>query len=104
MARRLQSRSNCAAIKSAAALVTSHHEKQSFLKTIYENFYKIYNKKAADRLGVVYTPNEIVRFMIESPDWLCQKHFKNSLIDQQVEILDPAGRRWRYHSVCIIRF
>src|SRR5206468_7034061 len=42
------------------------------------------------RLGVVYTPNEIVRFMIESADWLCQKHFGKSLIDKGVEILDPA--------------
>jgi predicted helicase len=80
-----------AAIKSAAALVTSHHEKQNFLKTIYENFYKVYDKKKADRLGVVYTPNEIVRFMIESADFLCQKHFGKSLIDRQVEILDPAA-------------
>jgi len=79
-----------AAIKSAAALVTGHHEKQKFLKTIYENFYKVYDKKKADRLGVVYTPNEIVRFMIESADWLCQKHFQKTLIDKQVEILDPA--------------
>jgi len=79
-----------AAIKSAAALVTSHHEKQNFLKTIYESFYKVYNKKAADRLGVVYTPNEIVRFMIESADWLCEKYFGKSLIDKGVEILDPA--------------
>ncbi len=79
------------AIRSAAALVTSHHEKQNFLKAIYENFYKVYNKKAADRLGVVYTPNEIVRFMIESADWLCQKHFGKQLIDKNVEILDPAA-------------
>jgi len=79
-----------AAIKSAAALVTSHHEKQKFLKVIYENFYKVYDKKKADRLGVVYTPNEIVRFMIESATWLCQKHFGRALIDKNVEILDPA--------------
>jgi predicted helicase len=39
----------------------------------------------------VYTPTEIVRFMIESADWLCQKHFGKSLIDKQVEILDPAA-------------
>lgn len=84
-------RSYYAAIKSAAALVSSHHEKQNFLKVIYENFYKVYNPKAADRLGVVYTPNEIVRFMVESADWLCQKHFGKSLIDKQVEILDPAA-------------
>jgi predicted helicase len=80
-----------AAIKSAAALVTSHHEKQKFLKTIYENFYKVYDKKKADRLGVVYTPNEIVRFMVQSADWLCQKHFGKALIDKNVEILDPAA-------------
>ena len=35
--------------------------------------------KAADRLGVAYTPNEIVRFMVESADWLCQKHFGKGL-------------------------
>jgi len=79
-----------AAIRSAAAQIGSHHEKQTFLKVIYENFYKVYNRKAADRLGVVYTPNEIVRFMIESADWLCEKHFGRNLIDKDVEILDPA--------------
>jgi predicted helicase len=78
------------AIRSAAAQISSHREKQTFLKVIYENFYKVYNAKAADRLGVVYTPNEIVRFMIESADALCEKYFKRSLIDKDVEILDPA--------------
>ncbi len=79
-----------ATIRANAALISSHHEKQSFLKVIYENFYKVYNPKAADRLGVVYTPNEIVKFMIEGADWLCQKHFGKSLIDRDVDILDPA--------------
>jgi predicted helicase len=79
-----------AAIKSNAANITDHAEKQTFLKLIYENFYKVYNPGAADRLGVVYTPNEIVRFMIEGADWLTQKHFGKALIDPGVEILDPA--------------
>jgi len=79
-----------AAIRAAAAQISSHGEKQTFLKVIYENFYKVYNAKAADRLGVVYTPNEIVRFMIDGADWLCQKHFGKNLIDKDVDILDPA--------------
>jgi predicted helicase len=79
-----------AAIRAAAAQIGSHLEKQTFLKVICENFYKVYNPKAADRLGVVYTPNEIVRFMIESADWLCEKNFGRNLIDRDVEILDPA--------------
>ncbi len=79
-----------AAIRATAAQISSHHEKQAFLKVIYENFYKVYNTKAADRLGVVYTPNEIVRFMIDGADWLTEKHFGKNLIDRDVEILDPA--------------
>jgi predicted helicase len=77
-------------IASTAALIQSHSEKQGFLKALYEDFYKAYNKKAADRLGVVYTPGEIVRFMIRSADWLCEQHFGKNLIDRGVEILDPA--------------
>jgi predicted helicase len=79
-----------AAIRAAAAQISSHGEKQTFLKVIYENFYKVYNAKAADRLGVVYTPNEIVRFMIDGADWLTEQHFGKNLIDKDVEILDPA--------------
>src|SRR3546814_13748995 len=41
-----------AAIRSAAASITEHLEKQKFIKVIYENFYKVYNPKAANRLGV----------------------------------------------------
>ncbi len=78
------------AINATAASITDHHEKQKFLKVLYENFYKVYNPKAADRLGVVYTPNEIVNFMVESTDYLLQKHFGKTLADKNVEILDPA--------------
>ncbi|MDP1746204.1 MAG: type ISP restriction/modification enzyme [Bacteroidota bacterium] len=78
------------AINAAAAGIADHHEKQKFLKVVYETFYKSYNPKAADRLGVVYTPNEIVKFMIESTDYLLHKHFGKFLEDKGVEILDPA--------------
>ncbi|MEH2270540.1 MAG: type ISP restriction/modification enzyme [Nostoc sp.] len=77
-------------IRRTAANIYNHHEKQKFLKALYENFYKAYNPKAADRLGIVYTPNEIVRFMIESVDYLTHKHFGKLLADKDVEILDPA--------------
>lgn len=79
-----------AVIRRIAANIYNHHEKQKFLKAVYENFYKAYNPKAADKLGIVYTPNEIVRFMIESTDYLLHKHFGKILADKDVEILDPA--------------
>lgn len=77
-------------INTTAASIADHNEKQKFLKTVYENFYKVYNPKGADRLGVVYTPNEIVRFMVESTDYLLEKYFNKNLHDKGVEILDPA--------------
>ncbi len=80
-----------AVIKQAAASIVNHHEKQKFLKALYENFYTAYNPKAADRLGIFYTPNEIVRFMIEGTDYLLHKCFGKLLGDKGVEILDPAA-------------
>ncbi|MBD2054810.1 N-6 DNA methylase [Oculatella sp. FACHB-28] len=79
-----------AVIRRHSGNIANHHEKQKFLKAVYENFYKAYNPKAADRLGIVYTPNEIVRFMIESAEYLTHKHFGKLLSDPGVEILDPC--------------
>ena len=77
-------------IKRTAANIANHHEKQKFLKAVYENFYQAYNPEAADRLGIVYTPNEIVRFMVQSVDYLTHKHFGKLLQDKDVHIIEPA--------------
>ena len=74
----------------AAAAIADYAEKQQFLKAIYEDFYKAYNPAAADRLGVVYTPNEVVDFIIRGADHLLRKHFNRRLSDDNVQILDPA--------------
>ena len=66
------------------------HSKQDFLKYIYEEFYKAYNPAAADTLGIVYTPSEIVRFMVQSADELLEQHFGRQISDKGVNILDPA--------------
>ena len=78
------------AIGRAADDIAEYSEKQQFLKGIYEDFYQAYNPGAADRLGVVYTPNEVVDFIIRGTDWLLQKHFGKTLGDKNVNILDPA--------------
>jgi len=77
-------------IKATSTRIHNHKEKQFFLKSIYENFYKAYNPKAADRLGIVYTPHEIVQFQIESVDTLLEKHFNKTLSDEGIKILDPC--------------
>ena len=78
------------AIGRAADEIAEYAEKQKFLKAVYEDFYKAYNPAAADRLGVVYTPNEVVDFIIRGADHLLRKHFGRSIADDNVQILDPA--------------
>ena len=78
------------AIGRAADQIADYSEKQQFLKVIYEDFYKTYNPAAADRMGVVYTPNEVVDFMVRGADHLLRKHFGRGLADDNVQILDPA--------------
>ena len=78
------------AIGRSADEIADFGEKQVFLKAIYEDFYKAYNPEAADYLGVVYTPNEVVDFMIRGADDLLRKHFGRGLADKNVQILDPA--------------
>ena len=78
------------AIGRAADEIADHAEKQQFLKVVYEDFYKAYNPAAADRMGVVYTPNEVVDFMVRGADHLLRKHFGRGLADDNVQILDPA--------------
>ena len=78
------------AIGRAADEIADYAEKQQFIKAVYEDFYKAYNPAAADRLGVVYTPNEVVDFIICGTDYLLQRHFGRTLADDNVQILDPA--------------
>lgn len=78
------------AVRRAAAGAISAPEKQEFLKAVYEDFYTAYNPRDADRLGVVYTPGEVVRFIIAGCDWLAQRHFGKPLADPALDILDPC--------------
>lgn len=52
-------------IINSANSISDHRQKQSFLKTVYQEFYKAYNPSKADRQGIEYTPVEIVGFMIK---------------------------------------
>jgi predicted helicase len=73
-----------------ASQILDYHEKQDFLKTLYEEFYKSYNPKEADRMGVIYTPTPIVNFMVRVTDELLAKHFNTGFAEKDVRIIDPA--------------
>ena len=72
-----------------AESLTDTRERQEFLKHVYETFYAKYDSKTADRDGIVYTPSEVVDFMVESTEVLLNEHFDKSLSDDGIVMLDP---------------
>jgi predicted helicase len=77
------------AIENAAGTISDFHEKQTFLNTVYERFFQGYSEKEADTMGIVYTPQPLVHFMIASVESVLKKEFGKSLADRDVHIIDP---------------
>ena len=63
--------------------------RQHVLMELYEKFFATALKKDADRLGIVYTPVEIVDFILNSADHVVRREFGRSLSDEGVHVLDP---------------
>jgi predicted helicase len=77
------------AIESAAATISDFSQKQAFLNTVYEKFFQGFSVKVADTHGIVYTPQPIVTFMVNSIEEILHTEFGRSLSDEGVHILDP---------------
>ncbi|MCU1676418.1 MAG: damage-inducible protein [Frankiales bacterium] len=62
--------------------------RQRIVHELYESFFITAFKKTADKLGVVYTPVEIVDFILASADGILRAEFDQSLSDEGVHVLD----------------
>jgi predicted helicase len=63
--------------------------RQTLIKELYEVFFRKAFPKAADRLGIVYTPIEIVDFMLRSVNAVLRSEFNSHLGAEDVHVLDP---------------
>ena len=77
------------AIEEAATYCKDFSEKQHFLNIVYERFFQGFSVKVADTHGIVYTPQPIVDFMVNSVEHLLKTEFSRSLSDTGVHIIDP---------------
>ncbi|CDO48642.1 helicase/methyltransferase [Bartonella tribocorum] len=76
-------------VKFRASGITSPQARQNLIIKLYEDFFTKAFKKTTDRLGIVYTPVEVVDFIIHSIDDVLRKEFGKSLGSRGVSILDP---------------
>ena len=77
------------AIEKTASTITDFSQKQGFLNTIYEQFFQGFSVKTADTHGIVYTPQPIVDFMVNSVEHILNTEFDRSLSESGVHIIDP---------------
>ena len=63
--------------------------KQKIVVELYDKFFRNAFPRMTKRLGIVYTPVEVVDFIIKSVEDVLQHEFKSSLQDKGVHILDP---------------
>ena len=63
--------------------------KQKIIITLYDKFFSTGFKSTTERLGIVFTPVEVVDFIIKSVDVVLRKHFGKTLASKNVHILDP---------------
>ncbi len=78
-----------ASVRVRASEVSSASGKQQVIKELYERFFQKAFKKQAEALGIVYTPVEIVDFILRAADDVSKMHFGKGLTDEGVCILDP---------------
>ena len=77
------------AIENAAKGCRDFSQKQHLLNTFYEQFFQGFSADVADTHGIVYTPQPIVDFMVNSVEHILNTEFDRSLSSEGVHIIDP---------------
>jgi len=78
-----------ASVRERAAGIENAAGKQKIVVELYDKFFRNAFPRMTERLGIVYTPVEVVDFILHSVNHLLSRHFGQSLSSEGVHILDP---------------
>jgi predicted helicase len=76
-------------VKMRAEGITNAEGKQRIIVELYDKFFRNAFPKMTERLGIVYTPIEVVDFILHSVNHLLKQEFGQTLGSEGVHILDP---------------
>jgi predicted helicase len=76
-------------VRKRAEGIDNAEAKQRIIIELYDTFFKTAFPKMVEQLGIVYTPVEVVDFIINSVDAVLRQEFGRSIADENVHILDP---------------
>ena len=78
-----------ASVRQRAAGINNAQGKQKIIVELYDKFFRNAFPKMTERLGIVYTPVEVVDFILHSVNHLLQQEFGQTLGSKGVHIIDP---------------
>jgi len=78
-----------ASVRKRAEGIDNAEGKQRIIIELYDKFFKTAFPRMVEKLGIVYTPVEVVDFIIHSVNDVLQKEFGRSLSDENIHIIDP---------------
>ncbi|WQS45040.1 DEAD/DEAH box helicase [Helicobacter pylori] len=76
-------------VKTEAERAKSQKSQQELIKNLYNTFFKVAFKKQSEKLGIVYTPIEVVDFILRATNGILKKHFNTDFNDKNITIFDP---------------
>ncbi|GAA7480908.1 DEAD/DEAH box helicase family protein [Helicobacter pylori] len=76
-------------VKTEATHAKSQKSQQELIKNLYNTFFKIAFRKQSEKLGIVYTPIEVVDFILRATNGILKKHFNTDFNDRNITIFDP---------------
>lgn len=76
-------------VRRRARGIDNAESKQKVIVELYDKFFKAAFPKVVEKLGIVYTPVEVVDYIVKSVAWILKKEFDRDISDENVHILDP---------------
>lgn len=76
-------------VRERCRIATTPVDKQRIIIELYDKFFRMAMPKTVERLGIVYTPVEVVDFILRSVNDVLKKNFRRTLSDKNVHVLDP---------------
>ncbi len=76
-------------VKKRAAGIDNADGKQRIIIELYDKFFKTAFPKMVEQLGIVYTPVEVVDFILHSVNDVLKMDFGCTISDENVQVLDP---------------
>lgn len=76
-------------VRRRAAQVRTDSARQQLIRDLYEQFFRVAFKGTSDKMGVVYTPSEIIDYILRETDRVLRREFGRSLANEDVHVLDP---------------